>query len=510
MSRRVVVIGAGPAGAAAALAAARSGADVVVVDGAARPGGQYHRLPAPGLAGRASAGALHLERALLTAPRVTVLCRAAVWAVEPVAEEPVAVEPVEGRAAHRVHVLQGPADGIGRTARTLDADALVLCPGAYDRALPFPGWELPGVYTAGAAQALAKGQGLAVGRRAVVCGTGPFLLPVAAALAGVGAEVVGVFEAGSPLGWLRSPLSVLRDGRDKLPEAAGHAVLLARHRIPYRTRTAVVAAHGTDRVEAVTVARLDARWRIRPGSERRVEGVDAVCTGFGFTPQLELAVAAGCALGEGPDGGPRVTVDGRQATSVPGVYAAGEITGVGGARLAAAEGELAGLAAAGGLSRDGRAPAVAARVRSGRRFAAALAAAHPVRDGWHGWLADDTLVCRCEEVPYADLRAAVAERGVDGLRALKLSCRVGLGACQGRVCLRNAAELAAVADPEAGERRPIAQPVRLGDLAREPDGPDDPGAPDRPDGPDAPAGPDDHDEPARPAVPTRDPSEGTR
>ncbi len=118
--------------------------------------------------------------------------------------------------------------------------------------------------------------------------------------------------------------------------------------------------------------------------------------------------------------------------------------------------------------------ALVARVRSTRRFAALLVDAHPVRDGWQSWLTEDTVVCRCEEVTYGQVREAVLGRGADGMRALKLTCRVGLGVCQGRVCGRNAAEIAnalldasgapALADPHAIDRRPIAQPIRLGDL----------------------------------------------
>ncbi|WP_217196522.1 FAD/NAD(P)-dependent oxidoreductase [Streptomyces buecherae] len=515
--RRIVVIGTGPAGLHAALAAARAGARVTLVDNGARVGGQYHRHappadePSPGHApvrphhappaggaapGRAPEGQ-RLARAVAAHPAIDHRPHTTVWSIEP-ARDAGGGAP----ASHLVHVLTGPADGF-RTPGTLAADALVLCPGAFDRSLPFPGWDLPGVVTAGAAQALAKGQRLAVGQRVIVAGTGPFLLPVAAALLGAGARVLGVWEAGSPAGWLRSPLAALRDGRGKLPELAAYAGTLARHRVPYRTRRAVVAAHGEGRLRAVTTARLAPDWTVRPGSERRVEGVDALCVGYGFTPQLELALATGCALEDGPDGTPRVALRAGQRTSVPRVYAAGELTGVGGAELAAHEGELAGLMAAAALGHRAGDPARVAwlrrRVRSGRRFAAALALAHPVRPGWHTWLRGDTLVCRCEEVTYDALRAAVTERHVDGPRALKLACRAGLGACQGRTCGRAVTELAAGLTPDASvpgapapgapapgapaprgrrplgyadryaiDTRPIAQPIRLGDLAGPP------------------------------------------
>jgi NADPH-dependent 2,4-dienoyl-CoA reductase/sulfur reductase-like enzyme len=351
--------------------------------------------------------------------------------------------------------------------RTLDAEALVLATGAYDRALPFPGWDLPGVYTAGAAQALAKGQGIAVGRRVVVAGTGPFLLPVARSLLDAGARVVALLEANDAgtisRGWLEAP----RSAGGKLGEFTSYAAALARHRIPFQLGRAVVMAHGKDRVDAVTTARLDREWNPVLGTEDHIE-VDAVCVGYGFTAQLELAVSAGCVLVTGPDGGGAVQVDDDQHTSVPGIYVAGELTGIAGAAPAAAEGSVAGAAAAARLG-HGSGPATAQRrkVADGRQLARALAAAYPVRPGWKTWLTDETLICRCEEVSYAQLRA-MTELGTSG-RALKLTSRAGLGLCQGRVCARNTADLAgAPADHAAGSRRPIAVPVRLRDLAATP------------------------------------------
>jgi NADPH-dependent 2,4-dienoyl-CoA reductase/sulfur reductase-like enzyme len=352
----------------------------------------------------------------------------------------------------------GPADGDGRQVFAVETPALVLATGAYDRVLPFPGWDLPGVYSAGAAQALAKGQRIAVGSRVVVAGTGPFLLPVAESLVGVGAEVVGLLEASQPSAVLRGWMTDPRAASSKLFEGLGYAALLARHRIPLRHGRTVVAAHGTDRVEAVTTARLDRNWRPVPGTEERIE-VDAVCLGFGFTANLELAVSARCRLTEGPDGGPAVLVDENQQTSVPGVWAAGELTGIGGAALAAAEGRLAGAAAV----RGSGSPASGQKaVAKGKRFAEVLARAYPVRDGWMSWSGADTVVCRCEEVSRGDVDEAVGARDVGGARSLKLSSRAGLGMCQGRICGRNVAGISGVRN-EYG--RPVAQPVRLTDLA---------------------------------------------
>jgi NADPH-dependent 2,4-dienoyl-CoA reductase/sulfur reductase-like enzyme len=448
--RRVVVIGGGPAGMAAARAAADRGVAVVLIDAGAKLGGQYHRQDALASGDRfRTRAAVSAEGGPLLPEGVEHVADAAVWAIEP----------VDG--GYRVHMRIGPADDPSRRGRAIDTRALVLATGAYDRALPFPGWDLPGVVTAGAAQALAKGQGVAVGDRVIVGGTGPFLLPVAVSLIRAGARVVEVAEANAAAtGWLARPRGALA-GWSKTGDLARYAGVLARHRVPYRSRTAVVEAHGSDGVASVTVARLDRQWTPVAGSERRIE-VDAVAVGFGFTPQLELAVAARCAVADG-----FVIVDAAQGTTAPGVFAAGELTGVGGADLAAAEGFVAGAAAAKYVGAAVEPPLRAmARVRSGRRFAAALATAYPVRTGWQDWLRDDTIVCRCEGVTRQSLFRAVDERDVGAARSLKLVSGVGLGLCQGRVCGRNAAELTGV-DGAGFAKRPIASPVRLAELAEE-------------------------------------------
>ncbi|MGP4021288.1 FAD-dependent oxidoreductase [Saccharopolyspora sp. 5N708] len=458
----VVVVGGGPAGMNAAVRAARAGADVVLVDSAEQLGGQFHRqLPEQFSAQRPERiqhgwqEFLDLRDELLAHPRIRYLPRSAVWALEP---DPLAL-----------YLQSGPSDAPDRQPTVLRADALVLATGAHDRVLPFPGWDLPGVFSAGAAQAMAKGQRVAVGRRVLVAGTGPFLLPVAESLLDVGAEVVGVLEAGNPAAWLRQSAAVAGQF-GKLRELVGYAARFA-GRVPYRIRSAVVAALGDDRVRTVVTAKVDSAWRPIPGTQRRIE-VDAVCVGHGFVPQLELALAARCRIVDG-----FVEVDAAQRTSARGVFAAGEATGIGGADLAAAEGAVAGFAAAvhaGATTWDEVAEQARhslMEVRSGRNFARALARSHPIGSGWSEWLKPDTLVCRCEEVPYRALEEAVVQRGAHSARSLKLLCRVGLGPCQGRICGRNATDLTEkllgepLPDPETPARRPIAAPIRLADLA---------------------------------------------
>jgi NADPH-dependent 2,4-dienoyl-CoA reductase/sulfur reductase-like enzyme len=464
VTRHVVIIGAGPAGLAAAEHALRAGAEVTVLDQADAPGGQYHRMLPEAFAARNPQRIQHgfaRRRRVLEHPRCTWWPNSTVWALDQPADarpDPArpAVDLLGAARPPRVHVLRGPADGSARERRVLIPDALVLATGAHDRTLPFPGWQLPGVFTAGAAQALAKGERVAVGRRVLVAGAGPFLLPVAESLLGVGADVVAVLEANPKgtvrRGWSRQPWRLVRHA-GKAGELVRYAATLARHRVPYRMGRTVVEARGDDRVREVVTARLNPDWSIVEGTEQTYE-VDAVCVGHGFVPQPELAVAAGCVLDDG-----FVRVDHRQCTTAPGVFAAGELTGIGGAVAAAAEGAVAGRAAAGDEPDRGLREA---RDRT-REFARRLAAAHPIGAAWPGWLRPDTIVCRCEETTLADLRQAAGDPARPGPHARKLGTRAGLGPCQGRMCGPAVAELCGGTEPH---HRPIAQPIRLGELAQ--------------------------------------------
>jgi NADPH-dependent 2,4-dienoyl-CoA reductase/sulfur reductase-like enzyme len=356
----------------------------------------------------------------------------------------------------RVHALVGPPDAAARTGLTIEADALVIATGAHDRALPVPGWTLPGVTTAGAAQALAKRDGVTLGRRTVVAGAGPFLLPVAASIVLAGGSVAEVVEAAGVAalarGWGRAPWQ-LAGVAAKAAELGEYAGSLLRHRTPYRTGQAVTRIHGRGAVEAATVQRVDAEWRPIAGTERTVE-CDSVALGHGFTPRLEAAIQAGCAVSADRF----VVVDERQATIASDVFAAGEVTGIAGADAALAEGAVAGFAAAGGDLGDTR---IRGALRARRRmhaFAERLAT-HAIRPGWTQWLDDDTIVCRCESVT----RARLAEYADASSRGMRLATRAGLGACQGRTCGRSVEEL--VASPVGFDRRPILSSIRIGELA---------------------------------------------
>jgi NADPH-dependent 2,4-dienoyl-CoA reductase/sulfur reductase-like enzyme len=470
----VLVVGGGPAGLSAALAAAGAGATVALVDGAPRLGGQYYR-QLPDALHAERPGALHHEwadgRRLLDGvaahARIAVHGGTRAWRLE------------RDQSAVTTALLTG-----GPGPASIAARAVVLAPGAHDRPLPFPGWDLPGVMTAGGAQALVKGSQVLPGRRVLVAGTGPFLLAVATLLVRSGSEVAEVLEArGDVAGaWLRQPRALAAAvAAGKLGEGVEYLRALRRARVPLRAGWGVVEARpGPDGgVAEADVAELDAGWRERPGT-RRTLSVDAVCAGYGFVPALELALELGCrTIADPADGTPVIEVDADGASTVDGVFVAGEATGVGGAALARVEGELAGAAAA---HAAGASPPVAPgrRLRARRAvldsFATALRATHAVPEGWAGALADATVVCRCEEVTAGAIRGAVDELGATDTRSVKLLCRAGMGLCQGRMCAANVGAVVGAAlghpvpDPTGLLARPLAEPVSLGELAAPPEG----------------------------------------
>ncbi|PZO61835.1 MAG: FAD/NAD(P)-binding oxidoreductase [Pseudoxanthomonas suwonensis] len=486
----VVVIGGGPAGMAAAAAATQHTDRVVLIDASPRLGGQYWRhgakdeapgSPAPRWHhGWSTFRSLHQQiQDAGTSGALTVFAETHVWALDTM---------VDGRLAVRI----APIPEAGPDPQRIDAviaENVVLCPGAYDRQLPLPGWTLPGVMAAGGVQAYIKVQEQSPGRRVVLAGTGPFLLAAAVSVIQAGAEVAAICESSDLTGWVpRGVTAALVPSKGA--EGAQYAALLARHRVPYLTRHAVTAIHGTDRVSAVEVTKVDRSGRPVPGSTRHLDEVDAVGLGWGFVPQAELLVQTGADTRLDVDGSLVGVVDAQQRSTVPGLFLAGEITGVTGAAGAVAEGTIAGRAAAGrtaaragggSLRRDLRPSLARGRHRT---FARAMHRAHLVPEHWLDWSSPETVVCRCEEVTLGEIVTARDDLELDDARSLKGSTRAGMGFCQGRICGFAATCIAAAGAPAAHSacssepspqrreaeartvsRRPFALPLTLGALA---------------------------------------------
>ena len=388
MSRRecdVLVVGAGPAGIAAACRAAECGRSVLLADENPACGGQIWR------ADRSSAGT------------------------------PAAAEWLARLAASRVEILPG------ATAFEADADAgvirfehefetvevhcrrLVLATGARELFLPFPGWTLPGVIGAGGLQALVKGGFPVAGRRVVVAGSGPLLLAAAGLLSLHGAKILGLYEQTS-LANLASFSLQLWTFPKKILEAIGLA--MAARGALLHTGWWVASAGGAN--AGLKWVKLTDGWR-----QTKVE-CDLLACGYGLRPNTELAQLIGCRLSAGT-----VAVDEFQNTSVDGVLAAGEVTGIGGAELSLEEGSVAGYAAA---DEPDRARAhFAARARY-QGFAAALERTFTLRQELKSAVTAETIVCRCEDVTAGQLGE------FKSWKEAKLGSRCGMGACQGRTC----------------------------------------------------------------------------
>lgn len=451
----VVVVGAGAAGLSSAYAAARAGCTVTVIDTNPATGGQYHRrrISAPAYRPRGCGD----ERVW---SRIRIASSTTVYAVE---SDPDEREP-------RFRVRTRGDDRHRQDIGLIEARRLVIATGAYDRPLPVPGWDLPGVMTGGGAQALIKGSGVLPGSRVVVAGTGPFLLAVAHAILQAGGSVAAVVEANDPLHLTRSSAAMTRV--DKAGELARFVASLARHRVPYLRRHRVRRVLGDDAVTGVAIAAVDSRWRAIPGTDRVLEA-DTLTLGYGFSAQTDLAAQLRCTLRVSADEGLAVVVDDEQATSVEGVYAAGETTGVGGVDLARVEGLLAGAGVARSLGHptplrdEGRLRGRRARMRA---FADALAAAFPICEGWREDLEADTIVCRCEEVPVGRIEQAIDTLGALDARTVKLLTRAGMGWCQGRICAPAVDRLCPKPTTLDGQSRaavrPVAIPVPLAALAR--------------------------------------------
>ena len=448
----LAVIGAGPAGLAAALTAADAGISVVLLDSAPEAGGQFYRQTARQLHARRPQRLYHAWstweklRDRLAEHRsgglITFLADRHVWHVE-----------VTGAAGFAIRALVGPEQ---QTSETVAADALILATGGYERVLPFPGWTLPGVLTAGGAQAMLKAGLVLPGARAVVAGTGPLLLPVAAGLAASGTKVAGLYDSADP-GAFAKQASVLARNPGKLVEGAGYAAQLARHGVRVRFRHTIVRAHGRDRLDGVVVS--------GPGGTEHWIECDTLAVSHGMLPHTEIAQTLGAAL---TDSG-AVAVDEEQRTDIPGLWAAGEATGIGGAALSLVEGEIAGHSAAAGLRGNHPTSSPDLRILNERRrlraFAEVIETAYapPPASSWAARVDDETVLCRCEEVTAASVREAVSELGAADLRTVKLLTRAGMGWCQGRICGPGVAGVSGC--PEAPARTPFARPVPLGVLA---------------------------------------------
>jgi len=450
--RDLAVIGAGPAGMAAAAKAAELGLSVALLDEQPNAGGQIYRDVDRVAALRGDIlGKDYTDGAALTAglrhDRINHIRSAVVWSIED---------------GFRLFYTKN-----GRGAQVA-AGRVLLATGALERPMPLPGWTLPGVMTAGAGQILLKQSGV-VARNAVLAGSGPLLYLIAAQMVCAGkppAALVETQTTGDMIGAMRHLNGALR-GWTYLVKGLKMLAMISRAGVPRYTGATGLAIDGGERAEAVRFTRRGRTHRIV---------CDTVFLHHGVVPNTQAARSLGVAHAWDAAQSCFVpSVDDWGQSDVPGIWIAGDGTGIGGAKAAEIAGRLAALKIAEQMgrltasARDAQAAPLRAsrsRERAARPF---LDAAYPPYDGAIA-PADDTVVCRCEEVTAGEIRS-YAKLGCLGPNQTKAFGRAGMGPCQGRYCGLTVTALLAEANGRTPDEtghyriRPPLKPVALGELA---------------------------------------------
>ena len=455
----ILVIGGGPAGLSAAIAARLAGGRVTVVDERPIPGGQYFKQIAVE-AGSPPADPQHEEGARLVdkAHRLGVDIRSG----------------VEIWGAFSRQELIGTEGGM---VRRFNAERLIVATGAYERAVPVPGWTLPGVMTTGAAQTLWRSYRRIAGKRILLTGNGPLNMQVASELLSGGADIAAVVEIArmAAVPSLLSLLCMLGTVPRLVVEGLKYRAAL-RH-VPIIYGSAVTRI---DQAAGGQLAAYVSAYPCRPGEVDRMFEVDTVCLGHGFQPSSEILRALGCRHKFDDGRGQFIVVtDERGRTSVDGVFGIGDCTGLVGARASLAEGTIAGHAAALELGHRRSGPFEKSEARAKyelkrhRRFQKWLWSLYAAPHLGVQLATPDTLICRCEEISLRQINEAISD-GPLPIGDLKRATRVGMGPCQGRYCGMILSELVAKSHGAAldesmrfAPRMPV-KPVAIADIARWP------------------------------------------
>lgn len=311
----MISIGAGPAGLAGAIEAAKRGVQVVVFDENDRPGGQLFKQIHKFFGSHehfAKIRGFNIGNKLLEEANrlgVEVFLNAVVIGI------------YDGRV---LNVMMN-----NKNIEHVKAEKILVATGASENMIPFPGWTLPGVIGAGAAQTMANIHGIRPGKKILMVGSGNVGLVVSYQLLQAGCEVVAIIDAA--------------------PEIGGygvHAAKVARYGVPFYMSHTIKAAHGKDSVEGATVVEVDKEWKPIPGTEKEFD-VDTICLAVGLNPMTQLLRMSKCKMVYEPVLGGYVPAhDINQETSIPGIYAAGDVSGIEEASTAIIEGRIAGLSIA--------------------------------------------------------------------------------------------------------------------------------------------------------------------
>ncbi len=423
----LIVIGAGPGGIQAAITASELGLEVTLIDSQPSAGGQYF-MQQPREFNNHDTG-YHQKQASellqkLVNSNVKFLDKSLVWGIF---HNP------------KTNLWQLTLQG-DRCPSRIEAPSVVIATGAYDRSIPFPGWDLPGVMTAGAAQIMIKNQAVLPGKKVIVTGTGPLQLAAASNLIEAGAKVSAVLECNQNLIFRGLPhLPSIWGQWRRLKEGVEYAGNLIRAKTPYRIGWSVSKAEGFEKVEVVTIGKLDSEGYPIPTSYQNI-AVDAIVVGYGLTPSTEffrlLDVEMFYSKSEG------IFLPKRNdffQTSAPGIYAVGDCAGIGGANLAMLEGKIAAIdvAVQTGQTRLSTMNATLKQsikhLKCEQKFARMLGEIFALPEGLFSLARPDTIICRCEQTSLAEVKQAISY-GAQSVTDIKNITRSGMGNCQGRTC----------------------------------------------------------------------------
>lgn len=455
----LIVIGAGPAGANAALIADSYGVDVHLLDEATQAGGQVWRAPVDDFQKSDTPEAREGSslRRRLTASGVKTLMGQRVWSIL-----------INADGLFQVDSL-GPEGPIALTT-----PRLVAATGAYERIVPFNGWTTPGVMGLAAATILLKSHAVVPGKRPVVAGAGPLLLSVAAGMLDAGVKPLAVIDLDSRVDWL-TRLPSLATRPKQVARGAGWAAQVRKAGVPILHRYSVRSVDGHDQVERVTVSPVDASGAFTDGKDRQFKA-DALLVGHGLTPGADIPRLLGAKTWHNPlRGGYVPDTDAHGRTSIDGLFAIGDGAGIRGADAAVTRGQICGLAVAkesGHLSDVEFGHKVKPLLKACKKqshFSDAIAETLALRSGQVASVPKSAVVCRCEDVTRAEIEVA-GSAGARDVNQLKHFTRTGMGPCQGRLCGEIAATILSqhlgVARQTVGTftTRPPLRPVAMGDL----------------------------------------------
>jgi thioredoxin reductase len=433
----IVIIGAGPSGLAAADIIGAYDLDLVIIDEQSRPGGQIYRQPPEGfmvnnwLSSRIYADGKKLLEKVSQTGKIKWYTQTTVLGIAK-------SNNIESDYIHTVTICNNTG------VKNIEAKCILIAPGCYDMPIIFPGWNLPGVMATGGIQAFVKSQQIIPGEQFLFVGTHPLQLIVADQIIKAGGKVTAVIFAQSFfkfLSILKSPVVLFRN-IEKLLYISTIIIRLIKAGVSIRFNETVIEANGDDALESVRITAIDSSGKIKKGTERRIE-CDKLGVCFSFLSSSELARQCGTEyLWAAESGGWIIKHDEWMSTNIPGIYVAGEITGVAGAEVAAAEGELAGL---GILYYLGKldlkqvfqlSKSVRNKLKHLNQFADILKKlSYPGKLFFTQLLTDSSILCKCEEISFGEFKDHLENnQHVSSANAAKLLSRTGMGLCQGRYC----------------------------------------------------------------------------